>query len=249
MSQYLLLSLLCFISQFHTSLCLPSSSRYALAERSANGCIHFEVDLTYEEDNAVGILKQTILVNGTSPGPALYMALGETVEFVVHNYLPFSTTIHFHGITQLNTPWSDGVPGVSQMPIAPGATFVYQWTADEYGQYFYHAHERGQIDDGLVGVIVISPPHGEPSPFSLISDSKTDIAAMEAAELAPHPLLVSDWKAISFDDVYAMEVASGVDITCPDTNIINGKVVAYRIGGSSICANRTCTGISPVSWR
>jgi FtsP/CotA-like multicopper oxidase with cupredoxin domain len=224
MYQYLLILLSCFISQFHTSLCLPSRSRYALAERDSDECIHFEVDLTWEEDNAVGIPKQTILVNGTSPGPVLYMALGDTVEFVVNNYLPFGTTIHFHGITQLNTPWSDGVPGVSQMPIAPGATFVYTWTADEYGQYFYHAHHRGQIDDGLVGAIIISPPANELAPFSLISDSANDVAAMKKAELAPHPLIVSDWKAISFEDLFAMEVVSGVDIICPDTIIINGKV-------------------------
>ena len=224
MYRYLLISLLCFLAQFETSLSLPSTPRYTAAKRTDSGYIHFEVDLTWEEDNAVGIPKQTILVNGTSPGPVLYMALGDTVEFVVNNYLPFSTTIHFHGITQLDTPWSDGVPGVSQMPIAPGATFVYKWTADEYGQYFYHAHHRGQIDDGLVGAIVISPPANEPSPFSLISNAAADIAAMEKAELAPHPILVSDWKAISFEDLYAMEVASGVDITCPDTIIVNGKV-------------------------
>lgn len=185
MYQSLLISLLCFILQFQTSQSLPSKSRHAVAERSNSGCIHFEVDLTWEEDDTVGIPKQTILVNGTSPGPVLYMSIGDTVEFVVNNYLPFSTTIHFHGITQLNTPWSDGVPGVSQMPIAPGAKYVYKWTADEYGQYFYHAHHRGQIDDGLVGAIVISPPADEPSPFSLISDAADDISAMEKAELAP----------------------------------------------------------------
>lgn len=109
------------------------------------------------------------------------------------------------------------------MPIAPGAKYVYKWTADEYGQYFYHAHHRGQIDDGLVGAIVISPPADEPSPFSLISDAADDISAMEKAELAPHPLIVSDWKAITFEELFDMEEASGLDITCPDTIIVNGK--------------------------
>ncbi|KAJ6185437.1 Multicopper oxidase type 2 [Penicillium mononematosum] len=28
--------------------------------------------------------------------------------------MPFNTAIHFHGIEQRNTPWSDGVPGLTQ---------------------------------------------------------------------------------------------------------------------------------------
>jgi hypothetical protein len=75
---------------------------------------------------------------------------------------------------------------------------------------------------------VISPPSDEPSPFSLISSAAEDIAAMEMAELAPNPLVISDWKAITFDQLFDMEVASGVDITCPDTIIVNGKVGALK---------------------
>lgn len=71
---------------------------------------------------------------------------------------------------------------------------------------------------------MIAPPADEPSPFSLISAAAADITAMQKAELAPHPLLISDWKAITFDELFAEEVASGVDITCPDTIIVNGKV-------------------------
>lgn len=28
--------------------------------------------------------------------------------------MPFNSTIHFHGIEQRNTPWSDGVPVLTQ---------------------------------------------------------------------------------------------------------------------------------------
>lgn len=133
---------MCFFPQFSSSLAFPSPVNHALAARQSSECIRFEVDLTWAEDNSVGTPKQTILVNGTSPGPTLFMAVGDTVEFVVNNYLPWNTTIHFHGITQLDTPWSDGVPGVSQVAIAPGATYMYKWKADEYGQYWYGRIER-----------------------------------------------------------------------------------------------------------
>lgn len=56
---------------------------------------------------------------------------------------------------QLNTPWSDGVPGLTQKPILPGGTFTYRWTATEYGTYWYHAHARSLMADGLYGAIWI----------------------------------------------------------------------------------------------
>ncbi|KAJ5146427.1 Multicopper oxidase type 2 [Penicillium bovifimosum] len=45
------------------------------------------------------------------------------------NSMPYNTTVHFHGIEQLNTPWSDGVPGLTQKPIQPGHSWTYRWTA------------------------------------------------------------------------------------------------------------------------
>ena len=34
---------------------------------------------------------------------------------------------HLAGDEQRGTPYMDGVPGVTQCPISPGATFVYKW--------------------------------------------------------------------------------------------------------------------------
>jgi FtsP/CotA-like multicopper oxidase with cupredoxin domain len=39
--------------------------------------------------------------------------------------------------SQQGTPWSDGVPGVTQDAIKPGGSFVYRWTANDYGIYWY----------------------------------------------------------------------------------------------------------------
>src|SRR5262249_33415986 len=36
--------------------------------------------------------------NGTVPGPTLQVDDGDTVEIVLHNQLPESTSIHFHGL-------------------------------------------------------------------------------------------------------------------------------------------------------
>lgn len=86
-----------------------------------------------------------ILVNGTFPGPQLRLKVGDDVEFEARNFLRQDVAIHFHGIKQSTTPWSDGVPGVTQSSIQPNASFLYRWKADEAGSFFYHGHSRGHI--------------------------------------------------------------------------------------------------------
>ena len=138
-----------------------------------------------------------------------------------------------HGrYTELHQPWSDGVPGVTQYAILPGTSFTYKWTADEYGQYWYHSHFKGQIMDGFYGPITILPSSDEPRPFSLISNSSTDVEAMTKAESKPKVLMVSDWMLESYDTLIAAEDASGYDIACPDAIIINGKGSVNCLGQS-----------------
>ena len=50
--------------------------------------------------------------NGTMPGPTIEAVQGDRVRLVVHNELPESTAIHWHG---LEMPVRfDGVPGLTQ---------------------------------------------------------------------------------------------------------------------------------------
>jgi FtsP/CotA-like multicopper oxidase with cupredoxin domain len=114
-------------------------SSWAIPTSSAppSNKVRFEVDLTWGPLAPDGFSRNTILTNGQFPGPPLEVDEGDDVEFFVNNNLPFAVTIHFHGIEQLNTPWSDGVPGLSQRPIQPGESFVYRWNANQYGTYWY----------------------------------------------------------------------------------------------------------------
>jgi FtsP/CotA-like multicopper oxidase with cupredoxin domain len=57
--------------------------------------------------------------NGAVPGPLLKVREGDLVRVRLHNKLPVSTTIHWHGI---DVPYDqDGVPGLSQPAVEPGA--------------------------------------------------------------------------------------------------------------------------------
>ncbi|KAJ5167379.1 Laccase abr2 [Penicillium canariense] len=204
--------------------------------------VYFSVHLTWANYTVAGVRREIILTNGQYPGPGLRLNQGDDVTFDVYNSCPFNVTVHFHGrddvlgpcstntkiggllgIEQIGTPWSDGVPGMSQRVIQANRAFRYRWTAKQYGAYFYHAHHRGQFEDGLYGPIYITPSSSEARPFSLITSNNTQIQAMLTAEKNTSPLLISDWRLLTSEQIWSVEEASGVDSYCANALLINGK--------------------------
>jgi manganese oxidase len=97
--------------------------------------------------------------NGSCPGPTIQITQGDRVRIIVENGLPESTTVHWHG---LEVPIEqDGVPWISQKPIAPGESFTYEFTVHQEGTFFYHAHSAMQEMMGLLGLFIAHPatPH------------------------------------------------------------------------------------------
>lgn len=90
------------------------------------------------------------------PGPLVRARAGDRLQITVDNQLPQETSVHWHGIAMSND--MDGVPGLTQDPIAPGTTFTYDFTAPDPGTYFYHSHSGLQLDRGLYGVVIIDDP-------------------------------------------------------------------------------------------
>lgn len=93
--------------------------------------------------------------NGTMPGPMIEAVEGDRVRIVVHNELPESTTVHWHGIELPNR--FDGVHGLTQDPIEPGKEFVYEFDLHQNGTFFYHSHGPMQEVMGMTGLLVIHP--------------------------------------------------------------------------------------------
>jgi len=93
--------------------------------------------------------------NGSCPGPTIQITQGDRIRVIFENGLPESTTIHWHG---LEVPIDqDGVPFISQKPVPPGGTFVYEFTVHQEGTFFYHAHSAMQEMIGLIGVFIVHP--------------------------------------------------------------------------------------------
>ncbi|WP_369818938.1 multicopper oxidase family protein, partial [Phycicoccus sp. Soil748] len=93
---------------------------------------------------------------GTVPGPSLRAQVGDRVVVDLTNHLPAPTTIHWHGIALRND--MDGVPGMTQAPVTPGASFRYDFTVPDPGTYFFHPHVGVQLDRGLYGTLVVEDP-------------------------------------------------------------------------------------------
>ncbi|KAF4231857.1 hypothetical protein CNMCM6805_010272 [Aspergillus fumigatiaffinis] len=193
--------------------------------------VRFKITLTWEDWAPTGIARKMILTNGQFPAPPLYVRQGDDVEFLVDTQLPFATAVHFHGIDQTGTPWSDGVPGLSQRPIPSGSSFLYRWNAGQYGSYMYHAHSRGQIDDGLYGAIYIRPDDEVEKPFRLISNRTREVKAMRRAEERTTPIVLSDWCQLTSEELWHAEEASGLDAYCVNALLVNGR-------GSVQCLDR-----------
>lgn len=98
----------------------------------------------------------------TVPGPLLRATAGDTLRVDVANGLAVDTSVHWHGIALRND--MDGVPGITQDPIAAGESFGYEFVAPDPGTYFYHPHTGVQLDRGLYGVLVVDDP-AEPGDY------------------------------------------------------------------------------------
>ncbi|MGI8622037.1 MAG: multicopper oxidase domain-containing protein, partial [Solirubrobacteraceae bacterium] len=96
---------------------------------------------------------------GALPGRELRLKQGERVRIRVDNGLPEPTTVHWHGI-RLRNP-ADGVPGLTQEAIAPGASFLYDFTPPDAGTYFFHSHQGMQLDRGLHAALIVEPKREE----------------------------------------------------------------------------------------
>ena len=106
-----------------------------------------------------GIPKQMLTVNGQYPGPLVECNWGDTIEVTVTNALQNNGTgIHWHGFRQEGSCEMDGVPGVTECPLAPGQTKIYRFKATSYGTTWYHSHFSIQAGDGIKGPVIIHGP-------------------------------------------------------------------------------------------
>ncbi|KAI0882949.1 multicopper oxidase [Annulohypoxylon maeteangense] len=154
----------------NTSFCNAPASRNCWGEYSIDTDYYttvpetgkvVEVWLSAEETacSPDGYERTCMTFNGTVPGPLITADWGDDlVIHVTNNMKSNGTSVHWHGIRMLNNTQNDGVPGISQCPIAPGETYTYKFRATQYGTSWYHSHFSLQYAEGLWGPMILRGP-------------------------------------------------------------------------------------------
>ena len=149
-----------------------------------------EYHLTIDEGmvNVTGKSLKRITVNGKFPAPLLEFEEGdEAIIRVKNNLKNQDSSIHWHGL--LLPGIMDGVPGFNGFNgIKPQSEYVYKFKIRQSGTYWYHAHSKGQEQDGLYGSFVIYPK------------GKTPLAAHEKAE-RDYVVMLSDFHEKTSDQI------------------------------------------------
>ncbi|KAG6919825.1 hypothetical protein DXG01_000330 [Tephrocybe rancida] len=119
-----------------------------------------------------GYPRPSVLAGGTFPGPVIAGKKGDRFTINVTNSLTDprmlrSTSIHWHGIFQNGTNWADGPAMVTQCPILPNNSFVYDFNvydqavailAPEFYTDFFGQWVATQYCDGLRGPFIVYDP-------------------------------------------------------------------------------------------
>jgi len=100
--------------------------------------------------------------NGVAPAPVLRAKQGQKLRIKLINKLDQATTIHWHGIRIDNR--MDGVPFLTQPPVLPGESFVYEFVTPDAGTFWYHPHINSveQLSKGMVGLIIVDEQELQP---------------------------------------------------------------------------------------
>ncbi|CAJ1949102.1 unnamed protein product [Sphenostylis stenocarpa] len=215
---------------------------------------HYKFHVVAKQTNRLCSSKSIVTINGKFPGPTLYAREDDTVLVKVVNQVNHNVTIHWHGVRQLRTGWADGPAYVTQCPIQPGQTYVYNFTlTGQRGTLLYHAHVNW-LRSTLHGALVILPKKGVPYPFPKPDDelvvvlgewwkSDTEAIINEALKsgLAPN---VSDAHTInglpgtvtncSSQDVYNLPVEGGKTYLLRIVNAALNEELFFKIAGHKL---------------
>lgn len=159
--------------------------------------------------------------NGAEP---LIIDEDDIVQIDYLNNAHTNSTLHAHGITQRDTFWSDGVPGVTQKNVVPGENFTYNWKADgEYGLYWLHDHVREEYQDGKAMPLYIRPKEDRRTPFHLLTNDTNAIESLTKQDRDPQTMMLADYTVLNGTEQKQMSEEWHSELLCYDSVLINNQ--------------------------
>ncbi|KAL4620932.1 hypothetical protein ACB092_06G192200 [Castanea dentata] len=169
---------------------------------------HYKFSVVSKNTTKLCATKSIVTVDGLFPGPTLNAREDDTVIVTVTNHVTDNVTIHWHGVRQFLTGWSDGPAYITQCPIQPGQSYIYNFTlTGQRGSLLWHAHVSW-LRATLHGAIVILPKRGIPYPFPKPDKEKI--------------IILAEWWKADVEAVIKQATQSGLPPNVSDTHTING---------------------------
>ncbi|KAG4201855.1 hypothetical protein ERO13_A05G303700v2 [Gossypium hirsutum] len=169
---------------------------------------HYSFTVVLKNTTRLCATKPIVTVNGKFPGPTLYAREDDNVLVNVTNLIKDNVTIHWHGVRQLRTGWSDGPAYITQCPIQPGRSYLYNFTlTGQRGTLLWHAH-IAWLRSTMHGAIVILPKKGVPYPFPKPDKQKV--------------IVLGEWWKSDTEAVINEALQTGLAPNVSDAHTING---------------------------
>ncbi len=107
------------------------------------------LDINGKAASVMGLLQP----NGTQ---GMSCVVNDPFAVILENKLSVPTAIHWHGLHPPNN--EDGVPGVTQPPIRPGASVFYNFPIQPAGTHWMHSHQGLQEALLLAAPLIVHDP-------------------------------------------------------------------------------------------
>ncbi|XP_068667946.1 laccase-4-like [Aristolochia californica] len=184
---------------------------FALPTLAECGVRHYKFNVVMKNHSRLCSTKPIVTVNGQFPGPTVYAREGDNVLVKVVNHVKYNVTIHWHGIRQLRTGWSDGPAYITQCPIQPERSFVYNFTiTGQRGTLLWHAHILW-LRATVHGAIVILPKLKVPYvPYPFPTPQKERV------------IVLAEWWKADTENVINQAMQLGIAPNVSDAHTING---------------------------
>ncbi|ORX94528.1 Cu-oxidase-domain-containing protein [Basidiobolus meristosporus CBS 931.73] len=215
------------------------------------GVVEYNLTITQDLRSPDCFERLVVLVNNQLPGPEIRARPGDTLVVNVLNQMDTDVvSMHFHGLHNKGTPYSDGVPRLTQWPILPGTMYRYEMNVgDQVGTYFYHASTsiHGMtafgplvIDDNLGPRLF---KYDEERNFLLSDFFHKDDDTITTGLLSPnfHWIFAPQSMLINGKNLVETKCTSKDDKVCTScqhdvTTVERGKTYRFRIYGSAMAA-------------